>query len=174
MDRAAAYAEAALGIARAEGHLSGVEEELFRFARAVEANDELRMSLSDRALPLERRLAVVEDLLAGKALSTTIAIVELIVSAGRANQIVGIIDQFIELAAQERKRGVAEVRTAVELDANQKKRLAEALGKVLGMELEVRVTIDPSVLGGIYARVGDVVIDGSVRGRLAQLKAQVG
>ena len=56
-----AYANALLEVARAEGHLAEVEDELFRFARTFEGNDDLRMALSDRSLPAERRVAVVEE-----------------------------------------------------------------------------------------------------------------
>jgi len=65
---------------------------------------------------------------------------------------------------------VAEVRTAFPLDASQQSRLAEALGKATNRKVTVKVIIDPTVLGGIVARVGDTVIDGSVRSRLEQLR----
>ncbi len=62
------------------------------------------------------------------------------------------------------------MRSAVPLNDDQRKRLAEALGNATGKQVEVKVVVDPSVLGGIVAQVGDTVIDGSVRSRLDQLK----
>ena len=59
------------------------------------------------------------------------------------------------------------------LDDDQQRRLAEALGRATGKQVEVKVIVDPRVLGGIVSRVGDVVIDGSVRHRLEQLKEQI-
>ncbi len=59
------------------------------------------------------------------------------------------------------------------LDEEQQRRLAEALGKATGKRVTVKVIVDPSVLGGLIARVGDTVIDGSVRHRLDQLKESV-
>ena len=62
------------------------------------------------------------------------------------------------------------MRSAIELTPDQTTRLASALGKATGKDVEVKVIIDPTVLGGLVAQVGDVVIDGSVRNRLEQLK----
>jgi len=168
-----AYANALLEVARAEETLAAVEDDLFRFARAFEGSDELRTALTDPQLPVERRVAVVEDLMAGKVLPASTALVLLLVAAGRAADIPEIVDRFVELAASERRREVAEVRTAVELNEEQVTRLAAALSRATGKEVEVKVVVDPSVMGGLVARVGDVVIDGSVRHRLDQLKSQM-
>jgi F-type H+-transporting ATPase subunit delta len=65
---------------------------------------------------------------------------------------------------------VAEVRSAVPLTEDQQTRLAAALANATGKQVEVKVVLDPSILGGLSASVGDVVIDGSVRTRLDQLK----
>jgi F-type H+-transporting ATPase subunit delta len=66
---------------------------------------------------------------------------------------------------------VAEVRSAVPLDADQRARLAEALQRATGKAVELKVVVDPTVMGGLVAQVGDTVIDGTVRHRLDQLKA---
>jgi F-type H+-transporting ATPase subunit delta len=168
-----AYAQAMLEVSRAEGHLAGVEDDLFRFARTFEANDSLRVALTDPALPIDRRIAVIDELMGGKALATSAALASLVVATGQASDLAAIVDRFVELAATERKHELAEVRTAIPLDDQQIARLATALGKATGKEVEVKVIVDPSVLGGIVARVGDTVIDGTVRHRLEQLKEQL-
>jgi F-type H+-transporting ATPase subunit delta len=165
-----AYARAIQGIAAAEGLSSEAEDELFRFARTFEGNDDLRMALSNAGLPVERRLAVVEELLGGKALSVTTAVVTFLVAIGRAFDLPEIVDRFVALAAESRSREVAEVRSAVPLTDDQTRRLVEALSTATGKQVEVKVVVDPSVLGGLVARVGDTVIDGTVRHRLDQLK----
>jgi F-type H+-transporting ATPase subunit delta len=171
--RGEAYANALLEVARAEGQLAEVEDELFRFARTFEASDDLRMALTDPLLPVERRVAVVEDLLGAKALRSSVALVLLVVSAGRAFELPEIVDRFVELAAAERRRAVAEVRSAVPLSSDQVERLRQALNHATGKNVEVKVVVDPSVLGGIITTVGDIVIDGSVRHRLEQMKEQL-
>jgi F-type H+-transporting ATPase subunit delta len=168
-----AYAQAMVEVARAEGHLAGVEDDLFRFARTFEANDSLRLALTDPALPIDRRMSVIDELMGHKALSTSAALASLVVAAGEAGDLTAIVDRFVELAASERKHELAEVRSAIPLDDKQVERLATALGKATGKDVEVKVIVDPSVLGGIVARVGDTVIDGTVRHRLEQLKEQL-
>jgi hypothetical protein len=101
-DRVDVYAQSLLEIVVAEGNLSEVEDELFRFARIVEGNDELRITLSNPGLPLDRRAAIVDELLDNRALATTKAIAAFIVGAGRGHDLPAIVDRFAELAAQGR------------------------------------------------------------------------
>lgn len=172
-ERVEAYAEAFLVIARAEGHVDEIEDELFRFARTFEANDSLRSALVDPSLPAERRVAVVAELMGAKALSSSTALASLVVAAGRGSDLPAIIDLFVKKSTEGREHEVAEVRSAIELDAGQQERLAEAIGRAVGKKVEVKVVVDPKVLGGLVARVGDTVIDGTVRHRLEQLKEQI-
>ena len=172
-ERSHAYAEALLAVARSEGALADVSDELFRFARAVEANDDLRTTLTDQQRPVSRRQQIVEDLLGGRASSTTTALVSMVVGTGRSRDLPAIIDELVRISAAEGNKEVAEVRSAVALTDDQRSRLAEALGKATGKQVEVKVVIDPTVLGGLVAQVGDTVIDGSVRRRLEQLKSRL-
>jgi F-type H+-transporting ATPase subunit delta len=172
-DRVDAYASALFEVARVEGSLDEVEDELFRFARTLEGNDELRAVLTDAAIPAQRRMGVVHDLLGTKASPVTANLVTFVVGAGRARELPAIIDRLVERAASEKQRVVAEVRTAVALSDDQRTRLAAALGNATGRAVEVKVIVDPNVLGGIVAQVGDTVIDGSVRSRLDRLREQI-
>ena len=169
-ERVDIYADALLRIAQVEGHLAEVEDELFRFARVVEANDDLYMALSDRTLPVERRLGIVDELLEGKALATTTAIVSFVVAAGRGHDLPAIAQKFVELAAATRQHAVAEVRSAVPLDDATVQRLAAVLSESTGKQIEVKVVVDETVLGGIVATIGDTVIDEKIRHRIEQLK----
>jgi F-type H+-transporting ATPase subunit delta len=172
-DRVDVYARALLDIVHAEGNLSEVEDELFRFARIVEGNDDLRMTLANPGLPIDRRAAIVDELLDNRALPLTKAIASFIVGAGRGHDLPTIVDRFVELAAAGREHAVAEVRSAVSLDDAQKQKVAEALSRATGKQVEVKVIVDESVMGGIVATIGDTVIDGTVRHRLEQLKEQI-
>jgi F-type H+-transporting ATPase subunit delta len=80
----------------------------------------------------------------------------------------------VKKAAEARSRVAAEVRSAVPLDEDQRTRLAAALGRATGRAVDVKVVIDPEVLGGVVAQVGDTVIDGSVRARLDELRERIG
>lgn len=169
-DKVTAYARALLEVAQAEGQVDRLENELFKVARTFEGNDALRSTLTDQTVPVERRAGVVEELLGKRAHPLTTAMVSFIVAAGRAHDLPAIADAFVGDAAELRSEAVAEVRTAYPLDQDQIDRLATALGRATNKKVTVKVIIDPSVLGGIFARVGDTVIDGSVRSRLDQLR----
>jgi F-type H+-transporting ATPase subunit delta len=169
-DRIEAWAQALLEIAQSEGNLHEVEDELFRFARIVEGNDDLRTALANPGQPADRRAAIVDELLENRSLQTTRAIAAFIVGAGRGHDLPSIVARFVELAAQSRQHEVAEVRSAVVLDDTQVQRLAEALSRATKKNIEVRVVVDPTLMGGIVATIGDTVIDGTVRHRLDQLK----
>ncbi len=169
-DRVALYAEGMYAFASAEVETDEIEDELFRFSRILEGNDELREKLTDPHIPVATRQQIVEDLLGGKAHPATIQLVSLLVGLGRARELTSIVAAMVELSAQAADKEVAEVHSAVPLTDEQVTRLAEALHKATGKRVDVRVVIDPSVKGGLVARVGDTVIDGSVRRRLEQLR----
>ncbi|MFQ5967285.1 MAG: ATP synthase F1 subunit delta [Acidimicrobiia bacterium] len=164
------YAQAIFGIARSEGQLEELEDELFQVARGIEGSTELRDTLSDRRIPVERRMGIIEELIAGKATRLTLALVEFLVAAERIRELPRIADEFVALAAAERQKAVAEVRSAVPLDTEMVDRLTEALGRATEKEVEVKIVVDPSIVGGVVARIGDTVIDGSIRSRLVGLR----
>jgi F-type H+-transporting ATPase subunit delta len=167
------YARALFEIARAEGTIDEVEDELFRFARSYESSDELRSALTDDQVPVAKRQAIVEDLLGGKATPTTTQLVSMVVGSGRGRDLPAIIDKLVARAANSKNLSVAEVRSAVALTDDQQDRLKAALANATGKQVSVKVIIDPSILGGIVATVGDTVIDGSVRTRVEQLKSRL-
>lgn len=160
------YAQALFVVAEAEGVLDAVEDELFRFARALERETRLREALTDPALPPERKKAVLTDVLGERVNSHTVNLLGFIVEQGRAKEVPAIADELAEVAAERRQAAVAEVRTAVPLDQEHRERLAEALQKATGKRIELKAVVDPAVIGGVVARVGDQVIDGSIRRRL--------
>ena len=167
------YARGLFEIARAEGTLDEVEDELFRFARSYESSDELRNALTDEQIPAAKRQAIVEDLLGGKATSTTTQLVSMVVGAGRGRELPAIIDRLVARASSAKNLELAEVRTAVPLTSDQETRLAAALANATGKQVNLKVVVDPAVLGGVVATIGDTVIDGSVRTRIDQLKSRL-
>ncbi len=167
------YARALFEVARAEGTIDEVEDELFRFARSFESSDELRNALTDEQVPAGKRQAIVEDLLGGKATPTTTQLVSMVVGSGRGRDLPAIIDKLVARAASSKDLAVAEVRSAVALSDDQQDRLKAALANATGKQVDLKVIVDPSVLGGLVATVGDTVIDGSVRTRVDQLKSRL-
>lgn len=167
------YADAMLAVAGAEGNLQQVSSELFSVARAVDGSDELRATITDARIPASTRQQVVEDLLGGRATATTVGLVSMVVGAGRAGDLSQIADAFVHRAASEQSREIASVRSAVPLTEDQQARLAAAIKQSTGKDVDVKVTLDPSVVGGLVTTIGDTVIDGSIRSRLTKLRETI-
>ena len=167
------YAQALFAVAEAEGALEEVEDELFRFARALEKQAKLREALTDIGLPPERKRAVLEDVLGEQASAHTLRLLSFVVESGRARDLGAIVDRLAALASERRQHAVAEVRTAVELSSGQQKQLAAALSKATGKDVELRLLVDPEVIGGVVARIGDEVFDGTIRRRLELAREHV-
>jgi F-type H+-transporting ATPase subunit delta len=170
LERLRGFAERTFETLDDQATIDEIEDDLFRFARLSEQYGELRAALGNPQTPLAERLAVLESLLAGKVRPETLQLVQYVIRGGRARDIVGTLDYLVELAAFERGRRVAEVRAAVELDESERERLKQALSRRTRRNVELRVILDPTVLGGLGVTVGDTVIDGTLRHRLDQLR----
>ena len=171
-DPVAGYARAIFHAAEAEDVLDRVGDELYRFARAVEDHPQLRDRLTDPGVEVTDKLAVVEELLS-KAHPRTASFALFLVHAGRARQLEDVADALADLVAEARARAVAEARTAVQLDDSRRQRLAEAIEEATGKKVDLKVIVDPDVVGGVVVTVGDTVIDGSVSRRLSELRSRL-
>jgi len=156
---------AQLSVAERQGNLEETEDELFRFARLVESTPAVRDALSDRAVDLPGRRALVADLLRGRASDTTVVLAQRAVAA-RERTFAHTMEGFVALAAAQKNRVVATVRVAQPLDASQRSRLQAALSRQVGREVMVQEIVDENVLGGVRVELGDEVIEGTVAGRL--------
>lgn len=157
---------ALLVAADAAGELDEVEDGLFRFARIVEAEPQLREALADRSAPTGARHQLVDDLLADHVGAASLHLVQQAVS-GRHRSVLAALAEMQRLAAARRQRLVAEVRVARPLGAALRKRLSEVLERMFDHDLQLNVIVDPGVLGGVTVAVGDHVVDGTVATRLA-------
>lgn len=155
------------------GTLDETEDELFRFARLVESDPELRNAFSDRSMPLSARQDLVSDLLSGRAGQATVALARRAVVA-RERTFAHTIEGYVDLAAAQRNRVVATVRVARPLDPGQRTRLQAALARQVGRDLVVQEVIDPDVLGGVRVELGDEVVEGTVAGRLDEARRLFG
>jgi F-type H+-transporting ATPase subunit delta len=163
-------AQAAFALAEDDGSLDRVEDELFAFSRAVDSSPELQLALTNPASSSESKAALVRDLVAGSATSTTTELLAHAAAHLRGRRPAAAVEELARLASEQRRQVLAEVRAAVELSADQRTRLAAALSTLQGRQVRLNVIVDPEVVGGIVVRVGDDVIDGSVASRLEQAR----
>lgn len=167
------YAEALFLIAQAEGDLDKVEDELYEFATTLESQSALREALTDPGLPADRKLSVITELLGGRASAHSIATISFVVEQGRAKDLPDIARAFATVAAERKQSSMAEVRSAVALTDEQREKIRVALTKATGRAIEVKTVIDPTVIGGVVTRIGDEIIDGSVRTRLDEASTRL-
>jgi F-type H+-transporting ATPase subunit delta len=156
---------AQLIVADRRGELEDVEDQLFRFARLVESDPDLRNVLSDRAIDRSRRQELVGELLRGRATDSTIALAKRAVAA-RERTFAQTIEGYVTLAAAQKNRVVATVRVAKPLSEDQRDRLVAALTNQIGRQVTIQEVIDPDILGGVRVELGDEVFEGTVSGRL--------
>ena len=166
------YASALLGIATVEGE--GTADEIFSSALALHGHAELIDVLADNRIPAERKQGIVDELLGARASKVTVAAISFLVAAGQSRNLDEIARRLAQLAAEAEGEVVAEVRAPLDLDADQIDRLSAALSKATGKRVQVKVIVDPSVIGGVVAKVGDTVLDGSVQNRFTELREQWG
>jgi len=153
--------------------LDEIEDELFRFTRTVAATSVLRSALTNPDLPPSVLQAVARDLLQGKAHPATVMLVSYVILPARNRDLIGALDWLAEETARARGWRVARVHTANEIDAEQRQRIADALGGLTGGPVELQVTIDPSLLSGAIIDIGDLRVDATARGRLTEMREQM-
>jgi len=166
------YASGLLGIATVEGE--GIVGEIFDAALAINGHAELIDVLADNRIPAERKQGIIDDLLGLRASKITVAAITFLVAAGQARHLDEIAKRLAFLAAEAEGEVVAEVRAPLDLDPDQIDRLTAALSKATGKRVQVKVIVDPSVIGGVVTKVGDTVLDGSVQNRFTELREQWG
>lgn len=164
---------ALLASASARGELDTVEDELFRFTRALAGEREVRQTLFDDKIPGEARASLVDQILAGRTDPATAAIARRAASAPRGRRYVATLGHIADLIAERRSRQVATVTSAAPLTAAQRDRLASILERAYGRAVQINEVNDSQVLGGLRIQVGPNVVDSTVLSRLADARRRV-
>jgi len=168
------YAAALLDVARAEGDAEEFVDTFYSAAKTIAANTELRDTLVDPVIPVFRKQGVISDLLDVRVDRSVVASVEFVIAAGLAKHLDEIASRLVELVAEQEGTVVAEVTSAVSLDAEQVARLEASLSQATGKRVQVKTSTDPSLVGGLVAKIGDTVFDGSVKSRIDDVREQWG
>jgi F-type H+-transporting ATPase subunit delta len=160
-------------IAQGDSHSAVIESELFDFARITAGDAPLELALGSKLADPKGKAAIVQQLIGSKAHAGTVAIIEHLVSSPRGRRIGEMLAGAEDIVAAAGSRRIATVTSAAPLSAAQQKRLAAALTKQYGSDIQLRLVTDPTVVGGARVQVGDDVIDGTIASRLADLKLQL-
>lgn len=156
---------ALLRVAQDNGQLDEVENQLFRIERLVDGHRDLRRTLGDRRTPVAAREGLLGELVDGRVLPPVARLAKRAVAA-RQRTFDLTMESYLLAAAQLRERAIATVTVAAPLSVEQQARLKATLSRQVGRDVNVRVVLDPTVLGGVRVSLGDEVIEGTVAGRL--------
>jgi F-type H+-transporting ATPase subunit delta len=165
------YAEAAFEIGRADGTLDEWERDLATVSELL-ANDEVRRVLQHPVIPYADKERLLRRA-AGGARPEALNLVLLMIRRGRPRAIEPMIGHFGALLRAERGIVLAEVRTALPLEDEQRRAVTARLGELTGGTVEMNEVVDESLIGGIAVRIGDRLYDASVRNRLERLRARL-
>ncbi len=153
--------------------LADVENDLFKVARTLEINGSLRRLLSGVGSNADLRKGLVSDLFSERISAATLKLILFAVQTSRVRDIVELLDDLVVLLSTERGKGIADVRSARELIDPQKEALLSTLEGLMSRSLELRDRVQPNLVAGIVALVGDTLFDISARRRLEEVRSLV-
>jgi F-type H+-transporting ATPase subunit delta len=154
-----------LASAEAGDRLDAVEDELFRFARMVEADQGLRDAFSYRTEGADRKAELIHRLLDRRAAPETVRLAVQAAARPRGLRTEQVLEQLVQAAAERRQQVVAQVVAATPLTTQQRDRLEAALRRRHG-RVRLNIDVDPAVIGGLRVQIGSELVDGTVAARL--------
>lgn len=167
------YASALMELTNEQKKSNMVADDLQIVKNAVDASRELRMMLASPVIAKEKKKAVLRDVFKKKVGELVLGYLEQIVAKGRENMLADILTQYFMLRDEQLGIVRVSVRTSVDFSAKQEKDLAKQLETMTKKKVEIVFSLDTSIKGGFVARVGDTVLDGSVKRQLEILKMKL-
>ena len=150
-----------------------VEGELFAVAELIAGNPQLELALGGRLGDTSAKGDLVEKVLGGRASAATTLIVSSLVQQPGERRVRQLLAFAMRTVSDQRGKTVATVYSAAPLTESQAQRLAAALATKYGRDVSLNSVIDPDLVGGLRVQIGDDVIDGSISGRLADLRQRL-
>ncbi len=167
------YARALFEMAQPEGVVSRVEEELFRLRELLKKNSDLLEFLKDPNIQHEGKRKALSDLFQGRVHPLVLNLLITLSDQDRAGRVLNVIEEFSAQAANTTEKVSGEVTTAITLDDATLGRLATELSRITGKSVQLFQKVDPAILGGAIIKVGEQIIDGSLRRKLNQIKERL-
>jgi len=161
-------------IALDQGAAEPAAKQLHDFGAAYVESAELRTFLASPAVSVDAKHAVIEKIAARLGASKIIRNFLFVIADHRRTHLIPeVIAAFYEVIRQRQGVAEAEVSSAVELSAAQKKEMAATLARLTGKKIETKYALDPALLGGAVVRIGDTIYDGSLRSRLNEMRTRL-
>jgi len=167
------YAAALFAVAKRDGILDAVAADLTLVSRFVAEVPYLRAVLMQPLVSDERKNGVVSEAFGDRVTASTLGFLRLLIRKRREDLIDECVRDFRALLAEHNNTVEAEASTAVPLSPDQEARLTRSLEVMTGKTINLTSHVDPQMLGGVVVRIGDQIIDGSVRGKLERLERQL-
>lgn len=165
------YVRALFALAKEQGKLDGVATELDKVENAMAVSPELAALLSNPLINRKKKAETVDAVLAAlKAGELTRKFFGTLAANRRLDLTLDFIAHFREELAREREELSAEVISALPLSAAQRREVAAALAKRLGSKVNIEVKSDGELMGGMVIKIGGLMLDASLRGKLARLQ----
>jgi F-type H+-transporting ATPase subunit delta len=166
------YAEAAFALAR-EGNSMPKWAEMLRALSGVAQDAQMQSAIASPKLSAEQKTALFSNVCGDTLNDVGRKFVSTVVEAGRATLLPHIQTQFEALKNTAENSAVAVIRTAMPLTEEQRASFAQSLQRKFGKTIQIKETVDESLIAGAIISVGDQVIDGSAKGRLAAMAVGV-
>jgi F-type H+-transporting ATPase subunit delta len=167
-------AQALLDAAEEAGTLAEAEDHLVTFAGLVSENASLRDVFTNPAVAVATKLRIADDLLAHRAEPHARTLLEHWIERDQARHLDRLVEATIDEAAARRGRVVADVTSAVALDDEQRRRIADRFEELVGRPVDLRIQVDPLVIGSLSVRIGDEVYDGTVKRQMDRAAERLG
>ena len=168
------YGEALFETALDTGKVDGLFEETEAVGRVLSENPELVRLINHPNILKEEKLQVVENVFADRLSPEMMGFLRIVIEKGRQSELEAIFSFFIAKVKEYKKIGLAHVTSAVELSDAQKKQIeARLLATTVYESLETEYTVDESLIGGLVIRIGDRVVDSSIKTRLYEMKKEL-
>ena len=166
------YAEAAFDLAVRDDAVADWLEQLERAAELT-SSEQLDKALGNPAIPFQDRLRVLESALDRDAPKPLRNLVGLLLRRGRIELLPAVAAEFRRLHRRREGITIATVTSAMPLRDEEIQAITERLERQTGGRVELELEVDPGILGGLLVRLGDLLLDGSVRGRLERLRSRL-
>ena len=171
-DAARVYAEALFSAGEDKGKINELQEQLAQFADAVEGDRELQVFLFSPYLSSQDKKEGLARAVTG-AEPEFVNFLELLIEKGRMPEVFRIRREYDELWKKANRRLDVTVTSAIELDPSVVGKIGEEVERQTGEKVELSSEVDDGILGGIVLRVGNMVLDASIRTRLEKLRKSV-